>query len=67
MRAPVPPPLRNWRRDPREAKRDDLFIARVLELWDQGRDTADIALTTFESEATVAAALRIGRERRLAK
>lgn len=63
MRAPTHI-VHNWRRNPAAVPRDDEFIARVMELWDAKKDTAQIAEETFESEAVVALALRIGRERR---
>lgn len=66
MRAPTHI-ITNWRRNTAAVPRDDEFIARVMDLWDQGKDTAEIAEAVFESEAVVALALRIGRERRRAE
>jgi hypothetical protein len=63
MRAPVHP-LNFWRRSPATVRHDDEFIARVMQLWDEKKDTAEISAITFESEAVVTLALRLGRERR---
>lgn len=63
MRAPVHP-LNFWRRTPAAVRHDDEFIAHVMSLWDRQKDTAEISALTFESEAVVALALRLGRERR---
>lgn len=43
---------------------DDALVARVMELWDCKRDTCDIAEILNETEADVAQALRLGREKR---
>ena len=40
------------------------FIARVMALWDDGRDTYEIANRLSEHEHVVACCVRIGRERR---
>lgn len=43
------------------------FAERVLQLWDQGKDTLDIAMILFNDrkrEASVAVALAFGREQR---
>jgi len=40
------------------------LVTRVMALWDAKQDTATIALDLFQPEATITAALRIGRERR---
>ncbi|MCC6776688.1 MAG: hypothetical protein IT537_08640 [Hyphomicrobiales bacterium] len=61
---PRTPPDRNWRVDPSQLDAMDDLIAEVMRHWDAGKNTAEIAQITFESEAAVARALRIGRERR---
>ena len=46
---------------------DPRFAERVLELWDQGKDTLDIALALFNSrdrEPSVAVALRCALQKR---
>jgi hypothetical protein len=64
IRAPGIPILTNWRRTTSSVRNDQEFIDLVMHFWDKGKNTTDIAEFTFETEATVATALRIGRERR---
>jgi len=56
---------KHWRIDPHNKKEiDDAFIERCLALWDEGKDSKDISIATFQSEAVCQQAVRIGRERR---
>lgn len=60
-------PFRSLKRTVAEAKADPEFVALVLEHWDAGKNTTDIAEFTFEDEAVVYAALSAGREKRRAE
>jgi hypothetical protein len=60
-RGPLPDP----RHSARSAAIDEVFITRCLALWDCRFDTDQIAKMLGDREAAVAAAVRIGRERRL--
>jgi hypothetical protein len=65
IRAPVGGPGRgNWRLQERDADGDAKFIARCLDLWDEGLDTKAIADITFQWEYVVERCVRLGRERR---
>jgi hypothetical protein len=65
MRAPVGGPgLGTWRLQRRDAEVDNKFIARCLEFWDAGYNTAEIADITFQWEHVVERCVRLGRERR---
>lgn len=52
------------RRYVRKAESAHELTERVLRLWDEGLNTADIAGALFETEAVVCVALRLGREAR---
>lgn len=56
--------IHDWQLTPEQAESNVFFIRKCLEMWDAGKDTADIAKAMFETEAAVDRALRIGRERR---
>lgn len=65
MRPPgIPYPVRGWRMQPHEIDDNSEFIAECLRLWDQKRDTKEIATILFQPEHIVESAVRLGRERR---
>lgn len=47
-----------------EAVDGAVFIAKCLELWDQGKNTKEISAILFQPEHAVESATRLGRERR---
>lgn len=53
--------------DWRGLQHEPIFIARVMAKWDAKEDTAQIAAELLTPEATVAAALVIGRDSRRGK
>jgi len=57
---PILPP--GWRREKRRI--DDEFVRRVMRLWDQAQNTADIADRLGEFEFVVHRAIRVGLEAR---
>lgn len=63
LRPPIGGP-RRWQMDRREIDENTEFIAECLRLWDEGRDTKDIATLLFQPEYIIEATVRLGRERR---
>ena len=52
------------RHTPQTAELDAPFVCACLAMFDAGLNTADIASRLFEREASVATAVRLGREAR---
>jgi hypothetical protein len=65
LRAPVPGPGRGvWRLGPQAVDENPEFTARVLQMWDEGLNTKEIADIVFQWEYVVERCVRLGRERR---
>jgi hypothetical protein len=47
-----------------EIEDDSEFIEVCLRLWDEGRDTKDIAMLLIQPEHIIESTVRLGRERR---
>jgi len=64
LRPPIGGPHRRWQMQRREIEENTEFIEVCLKLWDEGRDTKDIATLLIQPEHIIESTVRLGRERR---